>query len=82
MDSIEQGLNARIFLIDDHPAVRQGLSLLLAQDRHVVCGEAASLAETQQKIVSAQADLALVDLSLGEGNGFDLIGILCAQHQP
>ncbi|MDP5238561.1 response regulator transcription factor [Uliginosibacterium sp. 31-16] len=83
MDAMRQekipGQGARILLVDDHPAVRQGLSLLLAQDHHVVCGEAASLAETLSAITGVQADLALVDLSLGGETGFDLIGVLRAR---
>ncbi len=66
----------RIFMIDDHPAVRQGLKLLLAQENYVVCGEAGSSAETFDQIGSSQADLALLDISLGEENGIDCIGEL------
>jgi two-component system, NarL family, invasion response regulator UvrY len=66
----------RIFLIDDHPAVRQGLKLLLAQEDHVVCGEASSSAETLVRIGSSQADLALLDISLGEESGLECIADL------
>lgn len=64
---------SRIFLIDDHPAVRQGLAMLLAHDGHHVCGEAASRQETLLRIAAADADLALLDLMLGGENGLDLI---------
>ncbi|NVN91052.1 MAG: response regulator transcription factor [Desulfuromonadales bacterium] len=64
---------ARIFLIDDHPAVRQGLKLLLSQESHIVCGEAGNGTETFARIGSSGADVALLDLSLGEENGLDLI---------
>lgn len=64
---------ARIFLIDDHPAVRQGLNLLLSQDSHIVCGEAGSSGETFAQIGSTGADMALLDLSLGGESGLEVI---------
>lgn len=64
---------ARIFLIDDHPAVRQGLELLLAQESHIACGEAGSCDEARERIGSSGADMALLDLSLGEVSGLELI---------
>jgi DNA-binding NarL/FixJ family response regulator len=64
---------ARIFLIDSHPSVRKGLRLLLAQASHTVCGEAGCGRETVQRIGPSGADLAILELSLGEGSGLDLI---------
>ena len=64
------------FLIDDHPAVRQGLRLVLSRDTWTICGEAGSVSETREKIGVSGADLAVVDLSLGDGDGFELIGCL------
>jgi DNA-binding NarL/FixJ family response regulator len=46
---------SRIFLIDDHPALRQGLALLLAQDDHRICGEAANRDETLARIAATSA---------------------------
>jgi two-component system invasion response regulator UvrY len=66
----------RIFLIDDHPAVRQGLKLLFEQVNYVVCGEADSSAETLERIKTSSADLALLDASLGEENGLECIAEL------
>ena len=64
---------ARIFLIDDHPVVRQGLKQLFAQEEYVICGEAGNRRETLERIGSSGADLALLDLSLGEESGIGLI---------
>jgi DNA-binding NarL/FixJ family response regulator len=64
---------ARIFLIDNHPSVRQGLKQLLAQESHVVCGEAGCGGEAFESIGSSGADLAFLDLSLGQESGLDLI---------
>lgn len=63
----------RIFLVDDHPAVRQGLSLLLHQEGIIVCGEAASREEALRYLEETDPDLVLVDLSLGNESGLDLI---------
>ena len=70
---------ANIFLIDDHPAVRHGLGLVLASASHTICGEAGSIVETLDAIASSAADIALLDLSLGEENGLDLIAPLRKQ---
>jgi len=73
---------ARIFLVDDHPAVRYGLTLLLGHDGHAICGENATIADTLDTALETHADLAIVDLSLGEESGFDLITELRAQKIP
>lgn len=67
---------ARLFLIDDHPAVRQGLRLVLFNQHHDICGEAGSIAETLARIGDCQADCAILDLSLDQENGLDLIAAL------
>jgi len=64
---------ASIFLIDDHPAVRQGLKLLLSQEGHSISGEAGSHAEVASLLASSHADVALLDLSLSEESGLGLI---------
>lgn len=74
--------SARILLIDDHPAVRQGLALLLAQDQHQVCGEAGCRDELLQQLATCQADIALLDLLLGDQSGLDLIDDLREQGIP
>lgn len=73
---------ARIFLVDDHPAVRHGLTRLLDDEVYEVCGEKGSLYEALEAILTAQADLAIVDLSLGKESAFDLITELCVHKLP
>lgn len=72
----------RIFLIDDHMAVRQGLAMLLGQAGHRVCAQAETLAEARSLLNAAEVDLALVDLSLGEHSGLDLLPDLLACGVP
>lgn len=72
----------RIFLVDDHPAVLDGLTLLLAQDRHTICGVAATRAEALERIATSGTDLVLVDLALCGESGLDLLPELSAQGLP
>lgn len=64
---------ARVFLVDDHPAMRAGLALLLTQPGHVICGEAENRAQVRQGLTQAQARIALVDLSPGEESGLHVL---------
>ena len=64
---------AKVFLVDDHPAVRQGLTLLFSQSGHSICGEAESIAESLKKLDQVVPDIALVDISLDQESGFDLL---------
>ncbi len=65
---------ARILIIDDHPIVRRGLAGLINEaDDLTVCGEADSLAQGLTQLRELAPSLALVDLSLGDGHGLELI---------
>lgn len=64
---------ARVMLVDDHPAVRQGLALLLGQHGHTVCAEAGSRSEALAVAEGSGADIAIIDLSLGEDSGLELL---------
>ncbi|HUU59104.1 MAG TPA: response regulator transcription factor [Phycisphaerae bacterium] len=64
----------RIVIVDDHPIVRQGIKMLAAAEPDlVVCGEAENAAEALQTIGRSNPDVAIVDLSLKEGSGLELI---------
>ena len=80
----ESNARARVFLVDDHPAVRQGLCLVLAAQGHRVCGEAETLDNARHAIDAAlnnapphTPQIVLLDLSLGDENGQTLIPWLC-----
>lgn len=65
---------SRILIVDDHPLVRQALTLTIFAQPHLeVCGEAASQSEALQMIEQQQPDLMLVDISLKDGHGIELI---------
>jgi DNA-binding NarL/FixJ family response regulator len=73
--------DAKIFIVDDHPLVREWLTNLIKQHPGlVVCGEAATAAEGVSGIASTKPDVAIVDISLRNGSGLDLIKTLKAMH--
>lgn len=64
---------ARVFLVDDHPIIRDGFrELLEAGDDFVVAGEAGSGKEALEKMADSKVDLAVVDISLGSMDGIEL----------
>jgi DNA-binding NarL/FixJ family response regulator len=74
------GGRRRVFLIDDHTVVRNGLAELLNHTSDLqICGEAASAEEALEKIESSTPEIALVDLTLGEMTGLELIKNLKAR---
>jgi DNA-binding NarL/FixJ family response regulator len=71
---------ARIFIVDDHPMVREGMAARIAsQDGLAVCGQAADAVEALAKIFAAEPDLVIVDLKLKGASGLDLIRQLLAR---
>lgn len=70
----------KVFLVDDHPLVREWLGNLLRQQQDfAVCGEAASVEAALPGILNAGPEVAIVDLSLANGWGLDLIRQLALQ---
>jgi DNA-binding NarL/FixJ family response regulator len=71
----------KIFLIDDHPLVREGVANLIHQQPDLeVCGEAASEPQALQLIGGLRPDVAVVDLSLDNGSGLELIKSIKAMY--
>jgi DNA-binding NarL/FixJ family response regulator len=64
---------ARIFMIANHPELRQRLKRLFSRKSHIICGEAGNRDETFERIGSSAADMALLELSLGEESWIELI---------
>lgn len=72
----------RIVIIDDHPIVRRGLAQLIEGSPGLrMVGEASSCAEALDLLARCEADVAVVDLSLDDGNGLELLGAL-RTHYP
>ncbi|OEU70303.1 MAG: hypothetical protein BA863_08790 [Desulfovibrio sp. S3730MH75] len=64
---------ARVILIDDHPAVRQGMRMLLDTRNHQVIAEAGSCSEALELLDKEKYDVAMLDLSLHERSGLELL---------
>jgi DNA-binding NarL/FixJ family response regulator len=65
---------SRVFIVDDHPLVREGLANLInRQDDLIVCGEAEDSAQAIAGIVEKRPDVALIDISLKNESGLELI---------
>jgi len=65
---------SRILIVDDHPLVRRGLGGLIASEPDLeVVGEAAGATEALELLESLKPDLMVIDISLGDVNGIELI---------
>jgi DNA-binding NarL/FixJ family response regulator len=72
---------AKILLVDDHPLVREWLASLINQQPDLsICGEAESVQEALDYLRTASPDLAIVDLSLKDSSGLELIKTMKSLH--
>ena len=66
----------RVMLVEDHLSFRQSLAFLLSRESDLeVVAQAGSLAEARQ-MLDSRLDVAVLDLSLPDGDGRELIGEL------
>ena len=64
----------KVLIVDDHPAVREGLAIRIASQPDLeVCGQAADTAEAVQLIEAVRPDVVVVDIKLDTSNGLDLV---------
>lgn len=72
---------SRVLLVDDHPIVRQGLAQLInASDDLLVCGEASTAREAMEVLQNSSPDIVIVDISLEDRNGVELIKDILARQ--
>jgi len=64
---------ARVLLIDDHPAVRTGMRMLLGTCGHEVVAEAGSCSEAFEIIKKTECDVGMLDLTLNDRSGLELL---------
>lgn len=70
-----------IFIVDDHPMMREGLARLINNEPDLrVCGEAGAAGEALQSLSAAKPHLVLVDIALPDRSGIELIKDLQAIH--
>jgi DNA-binding NarL/FixJ family response regulator len=71
---------SKIFIVDDHPLVREWLTTLIDQTTDLVVCDGAEDAQSALKgIARSNPDLAIIDLSLGGDSGIDLIRMIREQ---
>ncbi|HEY7594409.1 MAG TPA: response regulator transcription factor [Actinophytocola sp.] len=74
-------MGIRILLVDDHELVRQGIADLLAAEADLeVVGQAATVAEALARADQIEADVAVLDVRMPDGNGLDLCRELRARR--
>jgi DNA-binding NarL/FixJ family response regulator len=71
----------RVFLIDDHPIVRQGLALFIEREPDLmVCGQAEGATSALQAIPDLMPDFIVLDISLDGPDGLELLKTLHARY--
>jgi DNA-binding NarL/FixJ family response regulator len=71
----------KVLIVDDHPIVRQGLRLMIDEEPDLkVCGEAQSEREARIAIRDLEPDVVIVDISLVQGDGLELVRDVHAHH--
>jgi DNA-binding NarL/FixJ family response regulator len=71
----------RVLVVDDHPIVRQGLTLLINREPDLlVCGEAEEAMGAMHVLISAKPDVLIVDISLNGPDGIDLLKNIRTTH--
>jgi len=72
----------RVFLVDDHPLVREWLTNLINQQSDLeVCGEAENAADALAGIARTAPELVIIDISLNAASGLELLKDLSIQHR-
>ena len=71
----------KVFLVEDHPVTREGLAQLINyQDDLLVCGTAGTAAKALGDIETTRPDLVVVDVSLPDGHGIELVKDIKARY--
>jgi DNA-binding NarL/FixJ family response regulator len=71
----------RVLIVDDHPIVREGLRALISQQPDLeVCGEAEGVSTALELVETSEPDIAVIDISLKDGDGLELIRQIKQSH--
>jgi two-component system LytT family response regulator len=73
----------RTAIVDDEPVAREGLRLWLASEPDVVVvGEAGTPEQAVALVLQERPDLVLLDVQMPDGDGFDVVEAIAAEHLP
>src|SRR5882757_3264172 len=71
----------KVLIVDDHPIVRQGLRRMIESEPDlVVCGDVQTEREARAAIRALAPDVVIVDISLAQGDGLELVRDVHAHH--
>lgn len=83
-DPLDRNASARkvqIFAVDDQPLVIKGIKMLVNMESDMeVCGQALGTSDAKREISDLHPDLVIVDLTLDDGDGMELIEWLRHRH--
>jgi DNA-binding NarL/FixJ family response regulator len=72
---------SKVFIVDDHPIVRQGLIHLINQESDFfVCGDAGDMLSAKEALARTSPDIVIVDIALGQSSGIRLIEDIAHQY--
>jgi DNA-binding NarL/FixJ family response regulator len=70
----------RVLIIDDQPIFALGLRVLLGKEGMGICGVVDSAAGARAAIKQQSPDAIIIDISLSQGDGIELLRDICAHH--
>jgi len=73
---------SRLYLVDDHLIVREGLRAVLEAAGHVVVGESAQPTPALADLARLSPEVLLLDLSIGERSGFEVLAEIQRRTLP
>ncbi len=74
-------MKSKIYILDDHPIVIEGLKKLIDQQEDMeVCGSAEDATVALQQIAKSKPQIVIIDITLKDRSGVDLIKKLKASH--
>lgn len=63
-----------VFLVDDHPAIRDALTITINSTKDMeVCGQSSTSGEAFRRLELEKPEVAIVDISLNDGHGLELV---------
>lgn len=81
MNHSSVAVKSKVLVVDDHPIVRQGLTLLINREPDlIVCGEAEDAHTAMLSLTVTRPDILVVDISLNGPDGLDLLKNIRSRH--